>query len=224
MANMLKSLPRYRITALNTALSRGLLGLLLAAVALPAEAKIYRWVDAQGKVHYSDTLPVRDSGRGNDVLSKDGIVVRHHDSEAQKKVQDAAAAAERAQQEAKRKQRRRDQALLATYTTAKEIDLARNRALDNYQLIINSLQVRLNQVDATLAELRGRADEFTRANKPEPPYLGAELARAQSDQASLVSEIRQNRETMVQTRAQYAADKARFIELTGGAARAPSEP
>ena len=224
MANMLKSLPRYRITALNTALSRGLLGLLLAAVALPAEAKIYRWVDAQGKVHYSDTLPVRDSGRGNDVLSKDGIVVRHHDSEAQKKVQDAAAAAERAQQEAKRKQRRRDQALLATYTTAKEIDLARNRALDNYQLIINSLQVRLNQVDATLAELRGRADEFTRANKPEPPYLGAELARAQSDQASLTSEIQQNRETMAQTRAQYAADKARFIELTGGADQAPAAP
>ena len=97
---MLKSLPRCRITALNTALSRGLLGLLLAAAALPAEAKIYRWVDAQGKVHYSDTLPVRDSGRGNDLLSKDGLIVKHHDSEAQKKAQEAAAAAERVQREA----------------------------------------------------------------------------------------------------------------------------
>lgn len=224
MDYMLKSLPRCRITALNTALSRGLLGLLLATAALPAEAKIYRWVDAQGNVHYSDTLPIRDSGRGNDVLSKDGIVVRHQDSEAQKKAQDAAAAAKRVRQEAKLKQQRRDQALLATYTTPKEIDLARDRVLNNYQLIVNSLQLRLDQVDASLAELRSRAGEFTRANKPVPPYLGAELTRAQSDQASLTAQIQQNRQAMDQTRAQYAADKARFIELTGGADQAPAAP
>ena len=218
MDDMLRNLPRYKATALNTALSRALFAFLLAAVALPAEAKIYRWVDAQGKVHYSDTLPVRDTGRGNDVLSKDGVVVHHHDSEAQKKAQEAAAAAERVQQEAKLKRQRRDQALLATYTTPQEIDLARDRALDNYRLVIKSVQLRLNQVDANLAELRNRVDGFTRANKPVPPYLGAELTRAQSDQASLTSEIQQNRQAMEQTRAQYAADKARFIELTGGTA------
>ncbi len=224
MDDMLKNLPRYKATALNTALSRALFAILLAAVALPAEAKIYRWVDAQGNVHYSDTLPVRDTGRGNDVLSKDGVVVHHHDSEAQKKAQEAAAAAERVQQEAKLKQQRRDQALLATYTTSQEIDLARDRALDNYRLVIKSVQLRLNQIDASLADLRNRAAGFTRANKPVPPYLGAELARAQSDQASLTSEIQQNRQAMEQTRAQYAADKARFIELTGDATQAPSAP
>ena len=221
MDDMLRNLPRYRATALNTALSRVFFTFLLAAVALPAEARIYRWVDAQGKVHYSDTLPVRDAGRGNDVLSKDGVVMHHHDSEAQKKAQEAATAAERVQQEVKLKQQRRDQALLATYTTPQEIDLARDRALDNYRLVIKSVQLRLNQVDANLAELRNRADGYTRANKPVPPYLGAELLRAQSDQASLTSEIQQNRQAMEQTRVQYAADKTRFIELTGGAAPPP---
>ena len=204
------------------ALSRCLFALLLAGAALPAEARIYRWVDAQGNVHYSDTLPVRDSGRGNDVLSKDGQVIKHHDSEAQKKAQETAAAAARAQHEAELKKQRRDQALLATYTTPQEIDLARDRALDNYRLIIKSTQLRLDQVNANLAELQGRAASFARANKPVPPYLSAELARAQSEQASLATSIQQNQQAMAQTRAQYAADKARFIELTGGEKNPPS--
>lgn len=221
---MLRNLRQCKATALNTALSRGLFALLLAGVALPAEAKIYRWVDAQGKVHYSDTLPVRDSGRGNDLLSKDGLIVKHHDSEAQKKAQEAAAAAERVQREAELKKQRRDQALLATYTTPQEIDLARDRALDNYRLVAKSMQMRLDQVQANLTELQGRAASFTRANKPVPAYLGAELARAQSDQAALTAEIEQNRQTMAQTRAQYAADKARFIELTGADKGAPPAP
>lgn len=224
MANLLTSLRRYKATALDTALSRCLFALLLAGVALPAEAKIYRWVDAQGKVHYSDTLPVRDAGRGSDVLSKEGMIVKHHDSEAQKKAQEAAAAETHARKEAELKQQRRDQALLATYTTPAEIDLARNRALDNYRLVIKSLQLRLSQVDANLNELQGRVAEFARARKPVPPYLGAELARAQSDQSSLNGEIQQNRQAMEQTRAQYATDKARFIELTGAAAKGQSAP
>ena len=221
---MLTSLPRCRITALNTALSRVLFALLLAGAALPAEAKIYRWVDAQGNVHYSDTLPVRDSGRGNDLLSKDGLVVKHHDSTAQKKAQEAAAAAARVQRESEQKKQRRDQALLATYTTPQEIDLARDRALDNYRLIVKSTQMRLDQVAGNLTELQSRAASFTRANKPVPAYLSAELARAQSDQASLTAEIQQNRQTMAQTRAQYAADKARFIELTGAGKDVPPAP
>ncbi len=34
-----------------------MLGLLLAAVAMPATAEVYRWRDAQGGVHYGDAPP-----------------------------------------------------------------------------------------------------------------------------------------------------------------------
>ena len=215
MDDMLRNLPRYRATALNTALSRVFFTFLLAAVALPAEARIYRWVDAQGKVHYSDTLPVRDAGRGNDVLSKDGVVMHHHDSEAQKKAQEAAAAAERVQQEVKLKQQRRDQALLATYTTPQEIDLARDRALENYKLMNRGAEIRAKAVEANLADLRSRIASIQQSGRKVGHNLQEQLDQATREREELQRTIQNNETSMEQVREKYAADKARFRELTG---------
>lgn len=48
----------------------GLLLIVLPLVATVANAELYRWVDAQGKVHYSDTRPPADA-RGTRKLSSD---------------------------------------------------------------------------------------------------------------------------------------------------------
>lgn len=55
-----------------------LLGGLLAGSANAAE--VYRWVDENGEVHYSETLPPDHQDKGHDVLNRQGMVV----DEAQK--------------------------------------------------------------------------------------------------------------------------------------------
>jgi len=40
-----------------------------------AAAEVYRWVDENGEVHYSATLPPEHRDRGHDVLNQQGIVV-----------------------------------------------------------------------------------------------------------------------------------------------------
>jgi hypothetical protein len=52
---------------------------LLAAALLTAEApaaeKVYRWVDENGEVHYSETLPPGFKDQGHDILNEQGIVL-----------------------------------------------------------------------------------------------------------------------------------------------------
>lgn len=40
-----------------------------------AAAEVYRWVDENGEVHYSATLPPEHRDRGHDILNQQGIVV-----------------------------------------------------------------------------------------------------------------------------------------------------
>lgn len=87
---------QYRNTVDNMAF-KYLLPLLLAAAVLPAQAKMYKWVDAQGNVHYTDTLPPASASQGNAELSKTGNVVKKTESaeEKQKRLAAEAEAAER---------------------------------------------------------------------------------------------------------------------------------
>jgi len=48
-------------------------GLLTSATAFTAE--VYRWVDENGEVHYSETLPPDFEDQGHDVLNSSGLVI-----------------------------------------------------------------------------------------------------------------------------------------------------
>jgi hypothetical protein len=52
-----------------------LLAAALQAPATAAEAKVYRWVDENGEVHYSESLPPDFQDKGHDVLNERGIVL-----------------------------------------------------------------------------------------------------------------------------------------------------
>lgn len=191
-----------------------LLPLMLALAAQPALAKMYRWVDAEGKVHYTDTLPPNAASQGNAELSKSGNVVKKTESseERQKRLATEAEAAER--KKAADEQTRKDRALLSTYTTEKEIDLARDRALEHHNAIIKSAQARLQQIEpgANALELKAKAAE--KRGKPLPPHQQQqyEATRAEVEETRRI--IKTNQEAMLAVRERYEADKLRFRELT----------
>lgn len=64
----------HRITLLTAILSAVMLSALLHSVDAEA-AKVYRWVDENGEVHYSETLPPDIKDRKHDVLNESGIVL-----------------------------------------------------------------------------------------------------------------------------------------------------
>jgi hypothetical protein len=187
---------------------------MLAVAAQPALAKMYKWVDAQGKVHYTDTPPPESAGQGSLEVKKSGAVVKQTESteERNKRLAAEADAAER--KKAADEQMRKDRALLSTYTTEKEIDLARDRSLEHHNAIIKSAQARLQQIEPGANALELKAKEAEKRGKPLPPHQQQQYQAKRAEVEETRRVIKTNEDAMVAVRERYEADKLRFRELS----------
>jgi hypothetical protein len=180
-----------------------------------AHAQMYRWVDGNGRVHYSDTPPTTYRKSGGAELSKQGNVIKRTQSEAERRAEAERAAEQKRIQAQQNKQAQLDRALTQTYTSEAEIDLARDRALEHHRLAIKGAEIRSKAVDANLAELKARIANIEKAGRPVSPNLKEQLDQASRESLDLKRTILNNEEAMLQVREKYAADKLRFRELTG---------
>jgi hypothetical protein len=203
----------WQATVQRTAFSALAVALLLSAGA--AHAQMFRWVDGNGRVHYSDTLPTTYQKSGGAEMSKQGNIIRRTQSEAERRAEAARQAEQKRIQVERSKQAQLDRALTQTYVTEAEIDLARNRALEHHKLAIRGAEVRGKAVEANLAELKARIVDIQKAGRPVSPNLKEQLDQATRESLDLKRTILGNEEAMVQVGEKYAADKVRFRELTG---------
>jgi hypothetical protein len=190
--------------------------LLLCTVGL-AQATTYRWVDAQGRVHYGDVMPAQQSGLGHQELDKQGRVVRETPrtlltpEERRRRTEEAAAREEH--QRRVEEQQRYDRALLSTYADESEIDLARDRALELENLTLKGLQARLDRSAAKLASANGQLARHREARAAEPANLVQMRDEAQAELAQIGESMRQREKIMDGLKQRFEADKARFRVL-----------
>lgn len=201
----------WRPTVRRTA-SSALAAFLLAAGM--AHAAMYRWVDSNGRVHYSDTLPPNYRQSGAAEMDKQGNVIKRTQSEAERRAEAARQAEARRLREEQAKQAQLDRALTQTYTSEAEIDLARDRALEFHKLAIKSAETRVGAVKANVTELRDRIARIRQNGRTPAPNVIEQLQQAERENDELQRTIRKNEEAMVTVRARYEADKQRFRELT----------
>lgn len=197
----------------NTAFNLLLAGVL--ALAMPVQAKLYKWVDENGRVYYTDTPPPQSSRHAVTEMGKTGQAMKRTESVEERRAREAAERRLAEQKKVTEEQARKDRALLGTYTSAAEIDLARDRALEHHRLAIVGAQTRLNQVATKAKEILEKIQTITQRGRPIPPYLQNQLTATQKEAEDLKKIIRTNEEALVTVRARYEADKARYIELTG---------
>jgi hypothetical protein len=196
-----------------------ILSCILTLLAGSAGAATYRWVDEQGKVHYGDAIPAQQSDLGHEVLDEQGRVrkeiprTRLTPEERQRRQDAAARRAEQAQVEDE--QRRRDRALLTSYTTAEEIDLARDRALELEDLNLRGLKTRLNAAADKLSYASGQIRSYESRREVPPRTFQQMQDEAQADLAHIGELIRQSQQATEDLKARYLADKIRFKELKG---------
>jgi len=181
-----------------------------------AQATMYRWVDGNGRVHYSDTPPMTFQQSGGAEMSKQGNVIKRTQSEDERRAEAERQAEQQRIQKEQQKQAQLDRALTQTYTTEAEIDLARDRALEHHKLAIKGAEIRGKAVDANLAELKARIAGIEKSGRPVSQSLKEQLNQANRESQELKRTIQTNQEAMVKVREKYDADKARFNELTAG--------
>jgi hypothetical protein len=182
-----------------------------------AQAAMYRWVDANGRVHYGDTLPSNYQQRGAAEMNKDGRVVGRTQSEAERRAEAARAAETAVQKKAAAERARLDRALLSTYTSEEEIDLARDRALDIYRANLSGFEMRLKAVNVNVADLKKRVAGIEKAGKPVSPNLREQYLRAQKEQLDLQRSLKGSEKAMLDITEKYALEKARYREITAKA-------
>ena len=197
--------------------SRVALGLVLAATVTLAGAALYRWVDENGRVQYSDTPPDK---KGAVQLSNRGVVLKKIDAltPEQQKARDAEDARKRADEARAADQRRQDSALLQSFTTVQEIDMKRDREVQALEIAIANLREQERALGARLAEDRRRAELLEKAKKPLPDGYKEDVLRTEADRKVIEDEIKRRYDDIASIRARYDALKKRYILLRQEAA------
>lgn len=184
---------------------------LCAAFSMSAEAKLYKWVDDRGETHYGESIPPEYAEKDRVQLDEKGRVVK------KKQAQDDNNSLEgkSADQKAAIEQRRKDKALLNTYSNEKEIDLARDRNLQQVEARIESVQLQIKSAQESLDGFHKEANSGKAQSANQKAGLAADTDAAEKRLARLKLELDAANQKAASVRAAFDADKLRYRELTG---------
>jgi predicted nucleic acid-binding Zn-ribbon protein len=187
------------------------------AFSFPVAAKMYKWVDDKGVTHYGETIPPEYANKDRSELGKSGRVVAKKEvlTPEERLASEQADVKKRADEEAALERKRRDKALVNTYSNEKEIDLARNRNLQQVEARINSINSQLKMANDNLLAFQKEADALAKAGKKIHPSLQEDLKESQERLAKLQQDMEKAKVEKAALDARYDADKARYKELTG---------
>jgi len=190
---------------------------LLAVAPAAAQQRMYKCVDARGKVYYTQVPPPECLGRDTQELDKSGTPMRKsltpaaltpeqqraREAELKKKIE----AEERAKEE-----RRKNTALLNTYSSEKDIDDARGRALKEAQAAIADTEKRIAEAQKRKKELESEKEFYVK--KPMPLRLKQDIANNEIDIKNQTELLDAKKKEISVINAKYDSDKRRYVELT----------
>jgi Domain of unknown function (DUF4124) len=179
-----------------------------------AIADTYKWVDEKGHVQYTDRLPAEAVNRGMVELNKQGMTKKVTDpapTPEQRKALEEKQEQQRQAQLALVEKRHQENALLSSYTTENDIDLARRRNLALVGSSILSAEARIKALQRRAAALEKEKVFFE--NKPLPEKLKRELANIAAEISKQNALIAQKNEDALAVNNRYEQLQLRFREL-----------
>jgi hypothetical protein len=199
---------------------------MLAAAALIAaplfadaqEGATYRCKAKDGKRYYGSTIPPQCLGQPIEQLNAQGLVVRRIDpagEERERAAKEADAAKKRELEAAGKDSDRRNRALLATYTSEKDIESARARALADNQKAASVVEQKIAEIKQKRARYEKELalyQEKKDKGSP-PPVLKENISNADMDLQVQEGLLAQKRKEVEAINAKYDDDKKRFHEL-----------
>jgi len=201
-----------------------LLILPLIAMALTAHAgeTLYKWVDENGKVQYSDKPPMQQNKRGMTELNKQGMPIRQTEgilTPEQQAARNAELAKLREEERKALEARRRDNALVNSFSKTSEIDAIRDRNLEQLQANIQSDRLRLEAATKRVNSFQTQIDKLTKAKKKVPNDLMTDLTERQAEVTKINASIAARNLEIEEVKNRAEADKKRLVELRGESVR-----
>jgi len=205
-----------------------LLPVLLLALTLFAFSKqagagaLYKWIDENGQIRYSDRLPPTQVKKKHQQLNSQGVVLST--KEAAKSDEELAAEAEARrkleEQEAKEAklkeaQYKKDQVLLLTFSSEKELGMARDDRLEVLEAVIQLINKSIAVTQQQLLQLITSADEvYLSQGKEVPGGLAQKIEHFTGKLESRYAQLELKMAEKDKINEQYALDVVRYRELT----------
>lgn len=188
----------------------------LLAAPLAAQAQTYRCTAKDGKKYYASTIPPQCIGRPVEELSAQGTVVRRFDPEADERVREQKEAAlekKREEETASRETARRNSALLATYTSERDIDDARTRALADNQRAVKDVESRIDDIRKRRAGYDKELEFYKGGNQP-PARLTEDIQNNEVELKANQELLEMKKKEVEHINARYEEEKKRYAQLT----------
>jgi hypothetical protein len=191
----------------------------LALAPAAAQQRMYKCVDAKGKVYYTQVPPPECLGRDTQELSKSGTLIRRDPatiplSPAQEQAREAERKKKIDDEGRSKEDRRKNLALLNTYSSEKDIEEARTRALTEAQTAIEDTEKSIAGAQKRRQELEAEREFYVK--KPMPFKLRQEIANNEIEITNQTVLLDAKKKEISTINAKYDEDKRRYVELTSG--------
>jgi DNA repair exonuclease SbcCD ATPase subunit len=195
-------------------------GILLALAVAPASAqqRVYKCKDSKGKTYYTQTPPTECLGKEMDELSKEGMVVKKREAALtpeQLAAREAEEKRKKDEESAAKEERRKNQALLNTYSSEKDIEDGRQRALKQAAEATKEIEKRIEEMQKRAKKLAAEKEFY--AKKPMPKKLQDDIKNNEIELKGQQDTLAGKKKELGEINAKYDEDKRRYLELIMGA-------
>lgn len=198
------------------------LGGLTLGLATQAQAKLYKWVDDSGEVHYGDKIPPKYSRQQHQELNERGIqlkAVERKKTQAEKDAEQAAKSEEQKRIDAERKilaeKSRKDQILLDTFTVERDLLIMRDDRLSAIDSTTNLTATYNRQLEEQLKKTQQRIDNLEKSKREVPENVIKKVKNLKGQLEQNISHISRLKKDRILLEKQFKDDLARFRELKG---------
>ncbi|MBK5968751.1 MULTISPECIES: DUF4124 domain-containing protein [Thiorhodovibrio] len=181
-----------------------------------AASQLYRWVDDDGKVHFSDRLPPEASDKARTELSDEGIPVREVERAKTRAEWMQEQEIERLRKEAQAqidKQRREDEILLRSYRTADDLIMMRDGKIAAIDVMIQQIRGNVRRLQNQINRFQSNAADLERAGKPVDRRTEQAIASTKESIEGEYAQILQHQLAKQDIYEQFADDLERFRRL-----------
>lgn len=203
-----------------------LLSFSLFAAVPAAAAELFRYINEDGIVVISSTLPPRYATRGYAVIDSRGRVLREVERQLnpeELRARQEREAAREAERQARERRRAQDEELLRLYGSPEEVARARDRRIDSIEANIATVRAGIARLRAQQSDFQAQAAELERAGRTVPEHIVTALERIDAQIEERQATILMREEQIEETRESFDRDQERVARLLGVPVSSPDD-
>ena len=180
------------------------LSAIILVCSFSAQAKMYKWVDENGQMHFGDKIPAKYMVKAHEELNQSGVVTSRKAAArtAEEKIEDRRLERERQKAEKiEKKKKQRDRVLLDTYTTERDLIVARDSRLEAVGSQIQLAETIIRDSNKNIEKLEKQITQIKASNRevPESVYHQIDSEKQQVTVQSKVMDSHIKRQEAIST-------------------------